>query len=657
MDFKVIVKINESNAHLYNALFAKAYQALDAKGKIMAEAKNDAEKRFKNLNHYLAHADALLELDPAYLLLPLDEPTFDINADSRNIKASRIVILQNDHNAETIQFTVDRYFDYMDLKEARIYAQWTLPSGKEGATWVDEAKDLSIPGKIRFGWPLTADVTSEPGIVKYSIRFWNRSLNNASGKEEVEYSFNTLTSSLTISPSLQPSVNGEADVVAPVKSGFARAVRNSQIVLEGRDLPLAPYFFKPGMDLPSYASLDVDTNTLVLKAQAGVGDTGTLAYHWYFKPAIPVTLKINSKDVTFNNETFYPYDDVMKKDAQGRPTTTVEVYGFKHFNGQIKDGNGAGRDLFMEEYNWVAAGKLNIGDRYFKEDGSAYESTIVPEDKSVKLYEKYTTYSIPAGEEKVTGQYKVCATNTIEPNTTAEMPSTVCQLISPDDIVITADLEPIHFISEDDKVPTKPLKVSIKSQTSSDVNVIYDWIVGTDSSTPDEDVADAPNAAQFIPTTPGWYQLHMEATLNRETKENDSKVCKVTFAPKLPTIAYGPTATSKLQDHNGTRIPTYTTADDAVLDLAITDPNPSGVDKNLYTDEYKFEWYVSTPTSTIRKVNDKDDFYVSGLNTSTLTVKNPTDGAIHTYKCIVTNYLSGKSISDTLNNAKPFYVM
>ena len=657
MDLKVIVKINESNAHLYNALFAKAYQALEDENKLMADAIND-EKRFKNLNHYLAHAEELLKIDPAYLLLPLDEPTFDINADTRNIKASRIVILQNDHNAETIQFTVDRYFDYMDLKEARIYAQWTLPSGKTGATWVDEAKDLSIPGKIRFGWPLTEDVTSEPGIVKYSIRFWNRSLNPASGKDEVEYSFNTLTSSLTVSPSLQPTVNEEVDVVAPVASGFARAVRNSQITLEGRDLPLAPYFFAPGVDLPSYASLDVESNSLTLKAQAGVGDTGTLAYKWYFKPAVSVEMTIGGKKVVFNNETFYAYDD-QTVTIDGESQT---LYGFNHFGGIIHDGaNNSDRKLVLEEYVWAppaGSGKLNIGDRYFLENGSAYDDVNVPNDLTVKLYEKFTTYTIPAGTQKVTGQYKVCATNTIEPNTTAEMPSNVCRLISPDNIVITADLPAYQFIDKDNAANNKALTVGLKAQSSSDVAMTYDWQVGTDSSTPDEDVAGAANTNSFTPTTPGWYKLHVEATLNRETKVGDSKVCKVTYPPVLPTIGYGATSTAKKVEYDEGNIPTYTTSDNAVMDLSITDPNPSGVDAALYTEGYTYTWYVSSTNTTPRKVNANDEMYVSGIDTATLTVKNPAKSDIkYTYKCIVTNTLNGKTVSNTLVDALPFYVM
>jgi hypothetical protein len=147
----------------------------------------------------------------------------------------------------------------MDLYNATIYVQWTLPSGKEGATLV-EMKDIeSIPGKIRFGWPLDSEITSEVGQVKYSVRFWNKSIIN--NEEKVVYSFNTLSSSLNVSASLQPEITPELDVNAPRKSSiFAKAILNSQTT--SYPIPVNPTFGEPGLDLPLYASLVGDTLTL-----------------------------------------------------------------------------------------------------------------------------------------------------------------------------------------------------------------------------------------------------------------------------------------------------------------------------------------------------------------------------------------------------------
>ena len=166
----MIITITEKNAGLYNALFAKAYQELEAINKLKPEVVN-TERRFLSLDDYFAHMADLLALNPTYMMLPIDEAAFTINANTRAISTPKVVTLQNDQIAETLMFTVDRYFDYMDLYNARVFVQWTLPSGKEGATEI-ELKDITtIPGKIRFGWPLDSDVTSEIGTVRYSVRF------------------------------------------------------------------------------------------------------------------------------------------------------------------------------------------------------------------------------------------------------------------------------------------------------------------------------------------------------------------------------------------------------------------------------------------------------------------------------------------------------
>ena len=311
----MIITITEKNAGLYNALFAKAYQALDKAGKLKVEHE---EGRFLSLDEYFSHMADLLVLDPAYMMLPIDETPFAINADTRVITTPRIVVLQNDQIAETVVFTIDRYFDYMDLYNANAYVQWTLPDGTEGATEIEFRDIETIPGKIRFGWPLDSDVTSQVGQVKFSVRFWQRDTMKENGVdvEKVVYSFNTLTSSLTVSPSLQVKVNDAAMVNTPVAANlFKRAIMNSQLTGEGTPLPLAPTFAEPGLNLPDSASLK--DNELTLKAQAIVGDTGSIGYEWYYKPATTET--INGHEFIAGVE--YPFKDTTNADGE-------TVYGF-----------------------------------------------------------------------------------------------------------------------------------------------------------------------------------------------------------------------------------------------------------------------------------------------------------------------------------------
>ena len=583
----------------------------------------------------------LLTLDITYMMLPLDESPFAINANTRTITSPKIVILQNDQIAETVLFTIDRYFDYMDLNNAIIYVQWTLPSGKTGASKI-EMRDIStVPGKIRFGWPLDSEVTSEVGVVKYSVRFWNKGFvtENEESVEKVVYSFNTLTSSLTVSPSLQPEVNEDIDINAPVKDNiFKRAIRNSLITNEGVAIPVEPLFSDPGLDLPATASLD-ENDTLTLRAQATVGDTGHIEYEWYYKPAVDL------EDKGFNANTYYPFNSEIIDNGDG---TTTEVPGFSSLGGSVVD-----------EYKEVTdLTQLVAGEQYYVEASetstgyAAYTGTTVPTTE--KLYERYTTYTVPSGEAKVTGNYQVRATNFIKPNTSKPVSSNVCQLISPDDVVITADL-PSSLIIER---ASADLQVKLIKQTSSDTALSYSWNKGTDSNIIDEEV-ETNTTGIYTVASPGWYQVTAAASLNRESKSAESKICKVTFEPVIPAASYGEISKNKFNENwNG---PMY---DDeiATLDLEIASVVPeayNGYSSELFSEQLTYTWTVQVDENPSRFLTNDDvgTIIESGLGTPTLVVKNPAGLNRYTFKCIISNTLNGKTVTSSEAEALPFYVM
>lgn len=631
MDLKVIVTINETNADKYNALFAKAYKALVKSGVKVEDMPATArgEGRFTTLNQYMSFAEQLLALDPTYLLLPLDEPAFEINADARTIKAPKIAVLQNDTNAETVQFTIDRYFDQQDLSEAQIFVQWTRPDGLEGATVV-EMVDTTLPGKLRFGWTLTTDVTAVPGVVKYSVRFWNVHA------DEVVYSLNTLTSSLTISPSLHPIVKDSGNVIRP--SGlFASAVRNSMLSDEGSPLPLAPYFFSPGEDLPRFASLkdilDSDDikigDTLTLKAQAGVGDTGVLAYNWYYKPAA----NIKKGSYTYRNDVFYPFNDLVEvtTDAKGNTKSTVILQGFDKLDGTVEE--------IYELYEYNKAGKLEIGERYYNEDHSAYESILPPTDGR-KLYTKYTTYTVPSSGA-VTGEYKVCATNTLGGNTTPEHSSSICQLVSPDNVVITKNLD-----SALTNGSGKTLSITAKDQTYKDqVAVSYAWYKSVKSDANADFVLDASKTGNsYALSTPGWYKAVITANLNREPKSETSAVCKVTFAPKKPNLNYVAADVANLAKENNVPIFTGNTATLRVANIELRNATEiaEGYSVDLFSDDITYQWTKQKADGKEIKLSqaDIDSNLIEGpIDRNVLVVKTSGDSAFLTFRCYATNHL------------------
>jgi hypothetical protein len=643
----VIITINDKNAGLYNALFAKAYQALEAINKLKPEVVNE-EKRFLSLDDYFAHMADLLALDPAYMMLPIDEAAFTINANTRAISTPKVVTLQNDQIAETLTFTIDRYFDYMDLYNATVYVQWTLPSGKEGATEI-ELKDITtMPGKIRFGWPLDSDVTSEIGTVRYSVRFWQKGMikENGSDVEKVVYSFNTLTSSLIISPSLQPEVNPELEINKPVTTNlFKRAIMNSQITSGSTPVPLAPSFGDPGLNLPVYASLANDT--LTLKAQAFVSDTGILAYEWYYTPAVTETIE----GETFAAGVEYPFSDYV--DETGADRLGFHVYGgtveHNHFEeipaSEYKDG------LVLGEVYYVKSGENS--DAYI-----AYTSALPPTDESVKLYQRFTAYTVPAGEVKVTGDYCVRATNTIGSNTSAAHPSQVCRLVSPDGVEFTANLANAVIIPDDE---SKRLSVKTNKQTSNSALVTYTWVkdvAGSDFAAAESVASSADNYVDI--TTPGWYKVTASALLNRETKSAVSGVCKATFAPKLPLVTYTDEAETKIPQ--GDTRPYYTGEGDFTLEVLVGTLVPDGYDayaEELFSENLSFVWKVAVADQEERTLGQADidsGLIKSELGKNTLTV-NGNGETKRTFICYVTNTLNGQTVTSDSTNSLAFLVL
>lgn len=115
--------------------------------------------------------------------LPLDEPHFEINANTRAItipndfKKNGIAV-QGDDLAEVVYFMIDRYFDAMDLNNTDIYIEWETPKGKNSTsiksvseTYLKIIDDETYPGKLIFGWAISDAITHESGNLKFAVRF------------------------------------------------------------------------------------------------------------------------------------------------------------------------------------------------------------------------------------------------------------------------------------------------------------------------------------------------------------------------------------------------------------------------------------------------------------------------------------------------------
>lgn len=215
----MIVKITKENAHLYDSFFKKITESFARRNEQNPEAKKYV---IRNINEYYAHIEQIAELDGRFLRLPLwdkeneeGEDYFEINANTRKIKVpdnfnsskSREagIAVAEDNLAEVVYFSVDRYYDRVDLYTKNIEIRWALTptgsknpidSGSCAAVFIDD-EALAEEGKLVFGWPITRNMAAVKGVLSFSVCFYSK----LSGTERL-YSLNTIPSSVNVNAGL-----------------------------------------------------------------------------------------------------------------------------------------------------------------------------------------------------------------------------------------------------------------------------------------------------------------------------------------------------------------------------------------------------------------------------------------------------------------------
>ena len=180
----MITKYNEKSRDDYRKLYEDINKA------------SNGEIKIDNLESFFGYIQEIGELDKKFLRLPLDEPLFEIDANSRKITipsdfAANGLSVQGDHLAETVFFSIDRYFDYMDLNNCNIRINWKI--GDVSGQSINFSKSVDAePGKIIFGWPVAKDLTGKSGTLSFAVEFYIERDN------VISYSLNTLISTINI---------------------------------------------------------------------------------------------------------------------------------------------------------------------------------------------------------------------------------------------------------------------------------------------------------------------------------------------------------------------------------------------------------------------------------------------------------------------------
>lgn len=238
-----------------------------------------------------------------FTILPLDEPVFEIDANTRKITVPnqfKTIGVEGDKSAEIIFFLIDRFFDAVDFGAQEIQAaiEWQRSSGKNPVKQADPAyiKELTLyDNKVLIGWIIKEEITEEAGSIDFAVRLFKEK--GVGINKTMEYSFSTEPAKITIAKTLNVYPEQDEDLDAsPIAQVLSRiATTTSPQNLWGDNTLIPPTFTTNIKDIKDiegksltykyidnneyYADLNPDT--LILNVEASSNNaTNRITYRW-----------------------------------------------------------------------------------------------------------------------------------------------------------------------------------------------------------------------------------------------------------------------------------------------------------------------------------------------------------------------------------------
>lgn len=464
----MITKITPENTTKYKALFEKVSEILKL------------EPAISTLDEYFQHLHEISLKDPSLIILPLDEEKFFIDGNSRKITVPQAftkngVGVQGDHYAEYIYFEIDRYFENIDFGSPSITAVVEFIDANQQKhftkAWIKYTDEKS--SKVLIGWPITQDVTSKAGSIKFSVRLFELEGNS------YKRSFGTLIGQLVVNPSLDFAIskaeidNIQGNLNDDVEKQVLDRMISSPAADYSKDKVVSPVFlfrYKEGVGPADFCSADAGD---VLRVQAVA--PGSITYSWFKGEKTPIKANSIFKKLEAFKENILIYENKGTEEAP---------------NYRLAD---------------VAADTFDQGGPY---------------------YEKYSEYVLP-NEGDITGEYHCVAQNTMYGYTRASNePLNVPEHYTENDCKIGSVVVPGPTAFGDDStmLPEKveivdggsPLTVGVTGATAKDRDT-YTWnFIGDDGNS--RDIAITGNTCSLLDIE-GIYTASVTRTRNGAVSE------------------------------------------------------------------------------------------------------------------------------------------
>lgn len=515
--------ITKDNQTLYTTLFNKANELLGLTG----------EDKIKTIDNYFCHLGDIADIvvaedgsvsDPLYFILPVDEPTFKINANTRQIEIppefKNGVSVKGDEIAETIYFTIDRYFDTTDFYDKNIKAivQWENAGGQKISHTTAKAviEDISEinknnptpPVKVIFGWPLTSEITEYAGNVTFSVRFYNTIIDDE-GEEHLEYSFSTLNQVIKINPSLDLDV---------IDGGFETVDKNWLIYKRLRN------------SLPADINLQaiqpiIDFFTPEVNSEADLGENGKLL----------IKMKATYPSGTNASRIKTQKYKIMREDYEGTHTIVSAA---------VDETDADGNYIFGIEYVPTNDTSMNTTESYYYYDGSDY---VLYEDSdwpagNIQLFEKVYTYEVDTA-----GKYYVIATNFLGESNYADITSGKFEVKLPTQPKIYATTTSSYYgvlteIVDDEDVPTgtyQPCSIELVAEdTDGGTPLVFNWYKSALKDGEKIKIASEIDEPKYNAQEEGYYFLEAVNKRNNAQATSMSDAIRITLPAEAPDLQY-----------------------------------------------------------------------------------------------------------------------
>lgn len=314
---------------------------------ICEELDLDNDGKINSLEDYFSVLKTLsLNFDTNYQILPIDEPNFIIDLNTRSIKPPKgdyVYAVVGDDLAETLYFETDRYFDNVDLNDMTIAI--VVNTGKEKYLVPISVRDItSRPAKIIFGWPISKEITENSTTLEFAVRFYT-----FNEKQQLAYNLSTQTNKLIVKPGLNYKTD-EVNDLSTVNDRVANLLKNYNKLGTAAVLPPEFYYCSYASEYKHLEGEEEGNKKLQLFAGAETTED-TLLYSWKRSDAIDGDY-VNALEETRGTD-YYVLPEVTEEDIKLYP-----VFWIQNEDGSYTDVTLSSKDDMVKDEKYYREGKL-----------------------------------------------------------------------------------------------------------------------------------------------------------------------------------------------------------------------------------------------------------------------------------------------------------